>query len=59
MSVTHDDATVIYEDNQSVMALAKNVATQDRTKHIDMPFYYICEKLISNEVKLLYVESKN
>ncbi|KAE9038087.1 hypothetical protein PR001_g8117 [Phytophthora rubi] len=51
-------ATVIYEDNQGAMALAKNVGYQARTKHIDIRYHFIREKVVSNEVELKYVDTK-
>ncbi|OWY96768.1 polyprotein [Phytophthora megakarya] len=33
------DPTVIYEDNQGAMALAKNVGYQARTKHINIRYH--------------------
>ncbi|GMF35066.1 unnamed protein product [Phytophthora fragariaefolia] len=59
MGVDQVGATVIYEDNQGAMALAKNVGYQARTKHIDIRYHFIREKVASNEVELVYVESKN
>jgi hypothetical protein len=38
MRSEHSDPTVIYEDNQGSMALAKNVGYQARTKHIDIHY---------------------
>ncbi|KAE9176563.1 hypothetical protein PF004_g26044 [Phytophthora fragariae] len=52
-------ATVIYEDNQGAMSLAKNVGYQARTKHIDIRCHFIREKVVSNEVELEYVDTKN
>ncbi|KAE8900735.1 hypothetical protein PF003_g14985 [Phytophthora fragariae] len=52
-------ATVIYEDNQGAMALAKNVGYQARTKPIDIRYHFIREKVVSNEVELEYVDTKN
>ncbi|KAE9275735.1 hypothetical protein PR003_g29252 [Phytophthora rubi] len=52
-------ATVIYEDNQGAMALAKNVGYQARTKHIDIRYHFIREKVVSNEVELEYMDTKN
>ncbi|KAE8975490.1 hypothetical protein PF011_g24445 [Phytophthora fragariae] len=52
-------ATVIYEDNQGAMALAKNVGYQAGTKHIDIRYHFIRDKAVSNEVKLEYVDTKN
>eukprot|EP00644_Phytophthora_capsici_P010287 jgi/Phyca11/123570/e_gw1.51.353.1 len=50
-------ATVIYEDNQGAMALAKNVKNvgyQARPKHIG-----ICEKVLIGEVELEYMETND
>ncbi|KAE9327337.1 hypothetical protein PR003_g16040 [Phytophthora rubi] len=52
-------ATVIYDDNQGAMTLAKNVGYQARTKHIDIRYHFIREKVVSNEVELEYVDTKN
>ncbi|GMF53503.1 unnamed protein product [Phytophthora fragariaefolia] len=43
----------------SAMALAKNVGYQARTKHIDIRYHFIREKVASNEVEPVYVDSKN
>ncbi|GMF28854.1 unnamed protein product [Phytophthora fragariaefolia] len=51
--------TVVYEDNQGAMALAKNVGYQSRTMHIDIRYHFIREKVATGEVKLRYVEAKN
>ncbi|KAF1313386.1 Integrase catalytic core protein, partial [Globisporangium splendens] len=53
------EATPIFEDNQGAIALAKNIGYQARTKHIDIRYHFIREKLKENEIVLEYVESKN
>ncbi|POM72955.1 Integrase catalytic core protein [Phytophthora palmivora] len=50
---------VIYDENQGAMALAKNVGYQARTKHIDIRYHFIHEKIANGEVELTYDESKN
>ncbi|KAE9313180.1 hypothetical protein PF008_g19806 [Phytophthora fragariae] len=52
-------ATVIYENNQGAMALAKNVGYQARTKHIDICYHFIREKVVSNEVEMEYMDTEN
>ncbi|KAG3110716.1 hypothetical protein PI124_g9663 [Phytophthora idaei] len=54
-----DDGTVIYEDNHEAMALAKNIGYQDRTKHIDIRYHFIREKVASGEVELEYMDTKS
>ena len=41
-------------DNQSCIALAKNPIHHQRTKHIDIQYHYIRERLRDNTVKLEY-----
>lgn len=36
-----DSPTVILEDNQGAIAIAKNPVTHSRTKHIDIRYHYI------------------
>ncbi|POM76096.1 Polyprotein [Phytophthora palmivora] len=43
--------TVIYEDNQGAMAFTKNVGYQARTKHIDIRYHFIREKIAGGEVE--------
>ncbi|KAE8906812.1 hypothetical protein PF005_g12967 [Phytophthora fragariae] len=40
------------------MALAKNVGYQDRTKHIDVRYHFIREKVVNNDVELECVDTK-
>src|SRR3954470_2664430 len=47
---SNDDATTIFEDNQSAIALAKNLVHHTRTKHIDIRHHYIREKLESGDI---------
>jgi hypothetical protein len=53
------DPTVIYEDNPGAMALAKNVGYQARTKHINIHYHFIREKVASGEIELVYMASKD
>ncbi|GMF38626.1 unnamed protein product [Phytophthora fragariaefolia] len=58
MGVDQGGTTVICEDNQGVMALTKNVGYPAPTKHIDIRYHFIREKVASNEVELVYVGSR-
>ena len=40
-----DDAVKIYEDNQGSIALAKNPQFHKRTKHIDIRYHFVREKV--------------
>ena len=45
---------VIKEDNQGTIALAKNPISHNRTKHIDIKFYYVREALEDGIINLIY-----
>ena len=49
-----NDSVNIYCDNQGVIALAKNAVHHTRTKHIDVQYHFIREKVQKNEIKILY-----
>jgi hypothetical protein len=46
--------TLIWQDNQSCIALAQNSLTNSRTKHIDVKFHFIREKILSEEIIVKY-----
>ena len=47
-------ATTIYEDNQGCIALAKNPVFHARTKHIDIKFHFLREKVEEGVIVLKY-----
>src|SRR3954447_3482679 len=49
--------TLIFEDNQSCIALAKNPVHHARTKHIDIQHHFIREKVKSREIELEYIST--
>ena len=52
-------STLIYEDNQSTICMAKNPQYYGRAKHIDIKFHYIREQVEKKAIQLEYYESKN
>jgi hypothetical protein len=50
--------TLIYEDNQSCIALAKNPVHHARTKHIDIQHHFIRDKVDSREIELEYCSTE-
>ena len=48
------EATVLYEDNQGCIGLAKNPISHGRTKHIDVRYHFVREKVESKEIELSY-----
>lgn len=53
------EPTVIYEDNQGCIALSDNPVYHRRTKHIDIRYHFIRERVASKEIELKYVPTKH
>lgn len=49
----------IYEDNQGSIALAKNPEFHKRTKHIDIRYHFVREKVEDGQVVLQYCSTKD
>lgn len=49
-----EEINTIYEDNQGAIALASNPQFHTRTKHIDIQYYFIRERVESDKVQLEY-----
>ena len=54
LGATQTASTVIYEDNQSAIAMAKNAVTSSRAKHIDIRFHFVRDLINTNIIKLVY-----
>lgn len=57
--ITSDEAIKIYEDNQGSIALAKNPEFLKRTKHIDIRYHFVREKVEDNQVVLEYCPTQD
>ena len=49
--------TIIYEDNQSTIAMSKNPQFHGRAKHVDIKFHFIREQICSKTLELEYCPS--
>ena len=47
--------TEIYEDNQGAISMAKNPVGHARTKHIDIRYYFVCERVQDGAIALKYI----
>ena len=45
----------LYQDNQGTITFAKNSAHSDRSKHIDVRYYFAKEAVEAGEVELIYL----
>jgi hypothetical protein len=46
--------TVIHEDNQSTIKIAKNPEHHGRCKHIDIRYFFVQERVESGDIDLIY-----
>jgi hypothetical protein len=49
------DSTVIYCDNQSCVKLSENPVFHDRSKHIEIEYYFLHDRVQRGEVVLQYI----
>lgn len=52
------EATVIHVDNQSSIRLARNPEFHKRTKHIDVRFHFVREKVQAGELRVEYLRTE-
>ncbi|PKA46909.1 Retrovirus-related Pol polyprotein from transposon TNT 1-94 [Apostasia shenzhenica] len=57
--IEQKEATSIYIDNKSALALAKNPVFHDRSKHIDIRYHFIRECIAKMEIQLKYIKSQD
>ena len=54
LQVQVSDPTTIYYDNLNNIQLAKNPVFHTRTKHTEVHYHSVCERVFSGEVDLMY-----
>jgi len=54
-----DALVVIYCDNISSILLANNLVYRARTKHIEMHYHFIKEKILTKEIDLIHVGTED
>ncbi|MCO5596083.1 hypothetical protein L7F22_050142 [Adiantum nelumboides] len=55
LDVGQSTANTIYTDSQSALVVARNPNLHARTKHIEVPYHYVRERLSAEEIILAYV----
>ena len=50
--------TVAWEDNQGALALSTNPGYHTRTKHVNIRYHFIREKITTGLIKVIYKEMK-
>ena len=54
-----DEPTIIFEDNQGAIEMAKNPKNHKRTKHIDICHHFVRERVMLNEIKVIYCPTED
>ena len=57
--MTQHEATEIRVDNKSAIELAKNPVHHERSKHIDVRFHFIREKVKKGDMRMIHVASQD
>ncbi|CAI5701594.1 unnamed protein product [Peronospora effusa] len=57
--IAKEEAVKIYEDNQGAIALAKNPEFHKRSKHIDVRYHFVREKVEDAHVVLEYCPTQD
>ena len=52
------DTTTLFEDNQSCIALARNLIHHARTKHIDIQHHFVREKVELGDISISYLATE-
>ena len=52
-------ATILFEDNTACIKMSRNPEYHQRTKHIDIKYFYCREKYLSGELKLVHCSTKD
>ena len=58
MKTKIDIPVIVYEDNQSAIAIAKYEGYQSRAKHIDIRYHFVRDQVKNKIIQLEYIETK-
>ena len=55
LGVTMSGSSVVYQDNQSTVALSKNGVKSERSKHVDIKWHFITQTVQSGVIQLEWI----
>ena len=55
LSISVDEPVVIHCDNMSSIQLARNPVFHARTKHIEVQYHFVCEKVLDGTIVILKI----
>lgn len=54
LRIEQSEPTVVYEDNQSAISMTQNPQFHGRTKHVDMRYHFVREKVMDGTIEVKY-----
>lgn len=58
IGIKFDEPVVIHCDNTSTVSMSKNLVLHSKTKHIEIKYHVVREKVAEKEVRLEYISTK-
>ena len=58
IGIKFDEPVVIHCDNTSIVSMSKNHVLHSKTKHIEIKYHVVREKVANKEVRLEYISKK-
>lgn len=59
LNINCNEATTIYEDNQSCIKVSEESREHKRMKHVDVKYNFIRESITNGEFRLKYIKSND
>ncbi|RYA57260.1 hypothetical protein DD599_25540 [Enterobacter cloacae complex sp. CH23B] len=59
LGVGHGTTNIIYTASQSALAVVRNPFFHARTKHIEVHYHYVRERLSAGKISLAYVPTQD
>ena len=59
LQIKPTSATLIFEDNQAAICLAKNPQFHGRAKHIDIKYHFVREQVANGSIEVKYCRSED
>ena len=58
IGITFTKPAIIYYDNTWIVKISKNPIFHSKTKHIDIKYHVLREKVVEKEIKLEYINTE-
>ena len=55
LNYTQECSTTLFKDNQLAITLVKNPVNHMQSKHINIQYHFVCEKIESKEIEISYM----